>query len=252
MLNNSHAEELILPDTWTNYQRSNLLKFYAMKDFLKSNYENFLCLDLDVLVSLKSLNIFKKFCSGFRMMYDGYEKSIHSCSLKLKNHFNLNIEFHKPQFLKNFDKKDRLEIFQNNMLYNGGVIFSSRKELEVLSKYIPENKDWHCFLKERNFLKNPYLDSGCEVNDQDFIQVFLRQSGIKAHPLGIEWNSDLNNFHDAVKKKIVSKKYFFHLFSGPEKCISRNLLFYLKNKNSFKKLNFFSELMDNKEIKTFN
>jgi len=52
------AFKLHLPDTWFLYQRANLLKLDILKQYVESDYDNCLILDLDVLVTKKAPSIF--------------------------------------------------------------------------------------------------------------------------------------------------------------------------------------------------
>ena len=218
-------------------------------EFSSSEYKKFLCLDLDILISLNAPSIFEKLDHGFYMQYDGFYRSLMNVPVKLKKHFNLSVNFISPFDFPKIKKEEKLNIFQNNILYNGGVIFCDKKTSIDLCKSIPDNKDWLNFLKNHKLEENPFFTDGDQINDQDFIQVFLRRSNIKAQPLGIEWNCGLDVPMDFFTGKRPDNYYFFHLFGGGvDENNVRKLLPFLQNLQSVKKLLNFADLFKSGDI----
>lgn len=253
ILNTEHSKRLNLPDCWTNYQRSNLLKFYALKEFEKSNYEKFLCLDLDILILSNSPSIFDAYEEGFYMYPDDYYLSRDCIPIKFKKHFNIDVKYKEPgsiRLLENYSKK--LNQFQNETLYNGGVILCDKKTAKQISKNVPENKLWSPFLKKYNLEKNPGFLDGDLINDQDFIQLFLRQSGVKAKPLGVEWNSPIDLAMDHFSGKHPARYNFIHLFGDSSEFNPRNLLPFLNQRRSLFWIKHLSSLLERAELESPN
>ena len=249
ILNSNNASELNLPDCWSNYQRSNLLKFYALKEFQKSNYEKFLCLDLDILILLNSPSIFDSYESGFYMHPDDYYLSRENIPIKLKKHFNIEVSYKEPKSIRLLkDYSDKLFQFQNETLYNGGVIFCDKLSAEKICRSIPDNKDWFYFLKEYNLEKNPRFKDGDQINDQDFIQVFLRKSNVKAKPLGIEWNCTLDLVCDHITGYQPTRYNFIHFFGNQSEFNVRKLLPFLNQKRSLRWIKNLYLMLQDKDI----
>lgn len=233
ILNTEHSKRLNLPDCWTNYQRSNLLKFYALKEFEKSNYEKFLCLDLDILVTLGSPSIFDTYGNGFFMYPDNYPRSRINSPKKLKKHFNLDVAFKNPRDLSELKSEAEKEYqFANETLYNGGVILCDKNTAINLCKAIPNNQGWLNFLKNNNLENNPDFGEGDNINDQDFIQLFLRRRKIKAKQIGIEWNSPIDLPPDFRTDLNASRYNFIHLFGDQTDFNPRKLLPFLNQRFS--------------------
>lgn len=246
VLNSQDAFTLDLPDTWTVYQRANLLKFHALIEFSKSKYEKFLCLDLDILIDQSAPSIFDEYKDGFRMYADGNPTFQKTEPIKLKKHFNIDSKFLPLKEVAEATQENKLKYFQENTLYNGGVIFCDISTAKKFCSVVPQNNEWKSFLTKHKLESNPFFEGLDQINDQDFIQVFLRWSKINPMPLNASWNSGLLPRRDLFTQEPAAQ-YFIHLCGSIGNDNPRKLLPFLSSKNSVNKLLAFSDLIrDNK------
>ena len=218
------AFELHLPDTWFLYQRANLLKLEILKQYVESDYDNCLILDLDVLVTKKAPSIFDYYSSDKGMFWyvDGNERNRKFMRKRLKKYFDFDITFTpQSEMMKIRKRKKRLKHFQNHSNYNGGVMLCNDKDsARQINELIPETDQWEDFFKSYGAEKNEFINNipGSEIQEQDLWVLFSHKSGVKFKPLHCKWNAGLafegRDLVSGQTKVGPKKRHFIHFFGG--------------------------------------
>ena len=159
---------LSLPVALTPYQACNMLKFYLFNQFINSDYDRMLYLDLDILIKKEARNIFEQVeCKGIHMTVSENEAQETSQKYWLKNHFNLDC---------------------SSRLYNGGIIYADKNSIKKFYRNVPQLGEWLDFYKKYNLEQNLISPDGGEINEQNLLAFFFHKQHTLVHELPLNWN----------------------------------------------------------------
>tara|TARA_B100000029_G_C17518535_1_gene938975 strand:- start:575 stop:1405 length:831 start_codon:yes stop_codon:yes gene_type:complete len=216
VIDESKIREMKVPDSFNTFQIVNMLKFYILDTFSKSEYENMLFLDLDILVRRDAENIFETVpLTGFHMTVN-------------KN--DSDTKTYKELIHKHYFEHGRVppRVFKS-LVYNGGIIYADNESVQKFCKKIPSLFEWDEFFKSHNLRSNPFFD-GVKMNEQHLISMFLSLNHFKVKILDTKWNvglfyqdpsSNFVHYFGPAGKEILNK-----LNKRNENGFSGNLCFY--------------------------
>jgi hypothetical protein len=174
VVDESKIREMNIPSTLNTFQAVNMLKFYILDNFSRSEYERMLFLDLDILIRTGAENIFDEVeCKGIHMTINKNESDDRTYKKLMENHY--------------FERRPVPQLVYESPVYNGGIIYADKPTIERFCKKIPKLKDWTKFFESYNLASNP-LFSGDQMNEQHLISLFLAKHHFEVNILDIKWN----------------------------------------------------------------
>lgn len=187
------------PTYWENiskysfsfYQKSTFIKALLLHKFLKSDYDKFLLLDLDMVVHKDAPSIFDFYKTNHFVIGEGFDQNmVQKNEIFLKKYFKI---LDKEDVV--YDTSGERNIPKYNL--NLGTYIMSRKIVESLCEHIPQEDEFIEFLKTFNLINNPVLKVGKNREPKDFIDQDLFSyayicSGVLADKSKIAWEWNAN------------------------------------------------------------
>lgn len=172
------------------YQKSTFIKPLLIHYFMKTTYEKFALLDLDMAIHIDAPNIFEVYDDCSFVIGEGFSKTmVKKNEIFLRKYFNC-LDIDDYVYLPNSGGK---EIPKYNL--NLGCYIMDRKVASELCEVLPDEGDFYNFLRKFNLHTNPILDIDGEKKDfidQDLMSYGYAKTDVldSRHRLDWKWNAN--------------------------------------------------------------
>jgi hypothetical protein len=190
---------------FSHYQKSTFVKVLFLHEFIKTDYDKFALLDLDMVVSKSAPNIFDYHeDDDFMMQYGFNEAVVKKNEIFLKDYLKA---IPQSEDIYWYNEKSNRNIPKYNL--NLGCYIMSRKIVSKIIKVLPDQYSIVDFLKHHNLIDNPILDVMGEPKDfidQDlYAYAYAKTDVMEYHkPLEWEWNA---NYQACFQKGEGNKEF---------------------------------------------
>lgn len=173
------------------YQKSTFIKILFLHEFMKTNYDKFALLDLDMVVNKGAKDIFEEHKNDdFVMMYGFHPAVVRKNEIFLKEYLK---SIPKDEDVYWYNEKTKRNIPKYNL--NLGCYIMSKKIASKLTKVLPDQYNLVQFLKDHNLIDNPVLEVLGERKDfidQDlYAYAYTKTDVLNFHkPLAWRWNAN--------------------------------------------------------------
>lgn len=200
--------------TFSHYQKSTYVKILFLHEFVKSKYDKFALLDLDMVVSKTAPDIFAEHENDeFMMQYGFNEAVVKKNEIFLKDYLRA---IPQDEDVYWFNEKTQRKIPKYNL--NLGCYIMSKKVASLMTRALPDQYEFIEFLKHHNLLHNPVLEIMGERKDfidQDLYgYAYSKTSVLKYHkPLKWIWNA---NYQACFQKGDQNKDFYLCHLCGED------------------------------------
>lgn len=199
---------------FTHYQKSTFVKVLFLHEFMKTDYDKFALLDLDMVVSKTAPDIFEYHQEDeFMMQYGFNEAVVKKNEIFLKEYLKAIPEEEDVYW---FNEKTERNIPKYNL--NLGCYIMSRQVVSEMVSVLPDQYTIVDFLKENNLIDNPVLEVLGERKDfidQDLYgYAYAKTNVTRFHkPLKWEWNA---NYQACFQKGDANKEFYLCHLCGED------------------------------------
>tara|TARA_R110000824_G_scaffold395769_1_gene596674 strand:+ start:2124 stop:2981 length:858 start_codon:yes stop_codon:yes gene_type:complete len=153
-----------------NYRKANLSKFFCIKDFIESDYEEMLLLDVDTYICPSAKNIFLELDNNDIILPHGSppdhkEKLIETL-----------IEVYKSHSRKDYDELLKKYLSEELTFWGGGLILLNKKGAKPFAEHFPF--DLEKFLLDRGFTEWPH-----HLTDESILNAFILLNNVDVQKL---------------------------------------------------------------------
>lgn len=168
------------------YQKSTYIKVLMLHEFMKTDYDKFALLDLDMVVSKDAESIFERYKDeDFVMQYGFNEAVVKKNEIFLKEYLK---SIPEDEDVYWYNEKTKRNIPKYNL--NLGCYIMSKKIVSKITKVLPDQYSFVNFLKEHNLIDNPVLEVFGERKDfidQDLYGFAYSQTDVLDYHKPMEW-----------------------------------------------------------------
>ena len=213
-MNDFPAYQEIHEYNFSHYQKSTFVKILFLHEFIKSDYDKFALLDLDMVVSKTAPDIFEAHeDEDFMMQYGFNEAVVRKNEIFLKDYLKA---IPKDEDVYWFNEKTQRNIPKYNL--NLGCYIMSRKVVSEMVKVLPDQHTIVDFLKEHGLIDNPVLEILGERKDfidQDMYGYAYAKTNVTDYhkPLQWIWNA---NYQGCFQKGDQNKEFYLCHLCGED------------------------------------
>lgn len=200
--------------SFTHYQKSTFVKILFLHEFMKTDYEKFALLDLDMVVSKTAPDIFEFHKDDdFMMQYGFNEAVVAKNEIFMKDYLKA---IPKDEDVYWLNEKTNRKTPKYNL--NLGCYIMSRKIVEKMTSVLPDQYNIVQFLKDHNLIDNPVLQVFGEPKDfidQDMYgYAYAKTDATDYHkPLEWVWNA---NYQACFQKGDANKEFYLCHLCGED------------------------------------
>jgi hypothetical protein len=199
---------------FTHYQKSTFVKILFLHEFIKTDYQKFALLDLDMVVSKIAPDIFEFHKDDdFMMQYGFNEAVVAKNEIFMKDYLKV---IPKDEDVYWLNEKTNRKIPKYNL--NLGCYIMSRKIVEKMTSVLPDQYGIVQFLKDHNLINNPVLQVFGEPKDfidQDMYGYAYAKTDVTDYhkPLQWAWNA---NYQACFQKGDANKEFYLCHLCGED------------------------------------